>query len=403
MLLRTRRAISSQLFPLFAAQAPADFADWLDYVAIGALLAFTWQVDPFVFACLAVCLGLPYLLVGPFAGVLIDRSDLKTVLVLSNLGRAIATACLALASNWEILLLVVFLRSCSDAFFTPAKQAAIQSLTDEGNRMAVNGISHAINQSSKIVAPALGGALLLVFPAHQIFLLNALVSLFAMFAAMLIRLPQSCQSKGGSGVSLRSDLLIGWQEVRCKPTLKAAVFLMAAAFFSMFFYDTLIAPLVKELSFSKTMFGYTLAAVGAGGVLGSLVFGTRKQRSSSFVLVARSAVLSGILAICLGVFEISRVNVAAEIILSIAFLIGFATASMLVPFRTVIQTETDPSRIARVSSLSEAMNTFALLTAPFIGAALANATGIGAVFVVGGTLMIGVGVMAVCCFLKLKR
>ncbi|HIP77808.1 MAG TPA: MFS transporter, partial [Kiloniellaceae bacterium] len=133
---------------LLGAQVPADFADWLDFVAVGALLAFTWQQGPMAFALLAAAMGLPYVLIGPFAGALTDRADLKRVLVFSNLGRAAATFAAAFAPDTTVLLLIVFARGCADAFYTPAKQAAIQALVPPPDLMAANGISHAINQTS---------------------------------------------------------------------------------------------------------------------------------------------------------------------------------------------------------------------------------------------------------------
>jgi len=172
---------------LLIAQVPADFADWLDFVAIGALLAYVWMVPPYVFAVLAVSMGLPYLLIGPFAGVWVDRSKLNRVLILSNLGRAICTAALFLAPHWPVLMVLIALRAGCDTFFTPAKQAAIQALTDDDTRMRANGRSHAINQMSKIAAPALGGTLLIWLAPQQIFLINALVSLIAVL--LMWRLP----------------------------------------------------------------------------------------------------------------------------------------------------------------------------------------------------------------------
>lgn len=177
--------LNTQLKTVLRAQIPADFADWLDFVAISALLAYTWQVDPFVFAALAACMGLPYVLIGPFAGVLTDRAETKTVMLLSNFGHGVLTASLFFAPSWSVLLVLVACRSAVDTFFTPAKQTAIQALSDERNRHQVNGLSHGINQASKIVAPAIGGILLAVTHPQNVFLINAAVS----FLAMLKLLP----------------------------------------------------------------------------------------------------------------------------------------------------------------------------------------------------------------------
>jgi len=84
MINRPAALANRDLRKLLGAQLPADFADWFDFVAIGALLAFSWNAEPVIFAVLAVSMGLPYLIIGPLAGVVVDRSNLKSVLIWSN-------------------------------------------------------------------------------------------------------------------------------------------------------------------------------------------------------------------------------------------------------------------------------------------------------------------------------
>ncbi|MFQ6546312.1 MFS transporter [Aestuariibius sp. 2305UL40-4] len=375
---------------LLTTQIPADFADWLHFVAIGALLAFTWQVEPIVFALLAVAMGLPYILVGPLAAYWIDRSGIRGVLIGSNLARALAIAAFTLAESWPVLLALVFLASSIDAAFTPAKQAAIQAATTPEDRMAANSISHAINQASKIVAPALGGALLIAFQPQQVFLLNAAISGLA--AALLMRLPvierPAPEDDGGPLAGLRA----GWDEAMGKPRLKAALGLMAAGYFAMFFYDTLIAPLTRDLGFDPQTLGLALAAVGAGGVLGA---GTLSLRPTErpFRLISISALVGGLCAACLGLAE-AREGLPLAAFLGLFFAIGIASAATVVPIRTVLQSETRPDRMARVTALSEAANTSALLIAPFLGAALAAATTIGSAFVAGGAILLLIALAA---------
>lgn len=379
---------------LLMAQVPADFADWLDFVAIGALLAYVWQADPFVFAVLAVSFGLPYLVVGPFAGVAVDRANINRILILSNLGRAVMTAALFFAPNWGILMVFIALRGAVDTFYTPAKQAAIQALTEPDGRMRANGLSHAINQASKIVAPALGGTLLIWLTPQSVFLLNALVSVVA--ALMLIRLPRipRATSDDTTQGSMLQNLRAGLTEVNTNPILRPALFMMGAGYFAMFFYDTLIAPLTRDLGFSQTILGMSLAAVGAGGVLGALILGTKETKIAPFVTISAGSALAGIMVIALGIFEVAAIGVSTFGFIAIFAVLGLCSAMAVVPFRTIIQNSVSADRIGRVTALSEAINTIALLTAPFIGAALASFFSIGAAFICGGGVMLVVALRA---------
>ncbi len=378
---------------LFAAQIPSDFADWLDFVAIGALLAFSWHVEPYVFATLAICMGMPYLVIGPFAGVIVERAPILQVMIASNIARGVMTALLAFAPNWEVLVGIVFIRSTVDAFYTPAKQAAIQALAPPEARMSANGISHAINQASKIVAPALGGALLIILTPYSIFLCNTGVSLLA--ALMLLRMapiPKVLPSSKAK-LSILVELKEGMGVVLKTPTLRAALSIMAAGYFAMFFYDTLIAPLTRDLGFSETTLGMALAAVGLGGVSGAIWMGMRTT-ARPFLWVAAGAILSAIFIVTLGVFEITHHVLAMTAFLTLFALVGFTSAMSVVPIRTIIQRDTPGDKIARVSALSEAANMTALLIAPFLGAMLASLFSVGVAFVAGGLLMMIIGIWA---------
>jgi MFS family permease len=232
---------------LLAAQIPADAADWLDLVAIGALLAFVWEAPPVAFAWFAVAMGLPYLTVGLIAGVYVDRWPLQRTMILANLGRATGTLALILAPDWQVLVAIVALREVADSFFSPAKQAALQALVPVNDLPGANGLSQAINQGSKIVAPALGGVLLAATEPQAVFAINAGFSVAA--ALLLIRLPDLPRRlKRDITPSVLADLRAGFAMLAARPVLRGCVVVMAASVFAVFFYDTLLAPLTGCLA-----------------------------------------------------------------------------------------------------------------------------------------------------------
>ncbi len=77
---------------LLLAAIPADFADWFDYVAVVALIAYVWGEGPVALALLALAFALPYVVAGPLLAAWVDRADLKLVLLFSNLGRGVLTS-----------------------------------------------------------------------------------------------------------------------------------------------------------------------------------------------------------------------------------------------------------------------------------------------------------------------
>ncbi|WP_191090208.1 MFS transporter [Histidinibacterium aquaticum] len=384
---------------LIAGQIPSDAADWLAYVAMTTLLAFEWQAPTVAFAWFAVALGAPYLTVGLVAGALVDRLPLKAVLVGSNLARALVFAAMTLAQDWVTLLVLLAVGQSVDSFFSPAKQAALQGLVRREDRMGANGISYAINQTSKIAAPAAGGALLAVLEPGAVFWVTAAVSLLAVPPLLALPGLERKAPKGDATLGIARDVAEGLRIVGRSVPLRLALGLTAAGFFSIFLYDTLIAPLLRDIGFDEVVMGWTMAAVGGGGVLGALLM--TRLTAQPFRLIAFGAIGSGLLLMAPALAELTGRGIDLAVLLGVFVLAGITSSAMLVPPRVVIQNETDESAIARVSSVMEAANMLALLTAPFVGAWLAGAISSGAAFVAGAALKLVLGVVALRAAMRL--
>lgn len=377
-----------QRFPdfrqLILSQVPADFSDWLDYVAIAVLLGFVWHADATSFAWLGVAMALPYTLFGPIAGVLVDRWPLRKLLIASNLLRGAATFLMFLAPNIPTLLAFLFLRGCFDVFYSPAKQVAITRFVPDADRMPANGLSYAIKQASKVLGPSLGAALLLVMEPGSLFILNAALSLIA--ATILLRLSPSppVSRDERSPLRLWSHLAEGFRVIRGKPALLAALLAMSAGFGAIFLYDLFIPILAGEFGLSKEIYSLSIVAVGAGGVVGALATGLIDLDRHSRIAAILGAGITGLLLIFLG----SSTSISAPLFLVIFAGLGISTACIMVPFRTLLQKEAGPDHIGRISALGEALDTLVILGAPLLGALIARTYGTGASFIAGGGLML---------------
>lgn len=377
---------------LLAAQIPADFADWLDFVAIGAILAFTWGVAPTVYALLAVAMALPYLIIGPFAGAMVDRLPIRPVLVGSDLGRGVTTALLFFAPNWQVLIALVALRSALDCFFTPAKQAALQSLTTETDRTSANGLSQAVSEASKVMAPIIGGSLLALISPGSLFLINAVLS----FAAALLGLRLGTVPKPARdpGPGLFAEVAVGLTDVWTVPLLRTTIAMFGAGFFAIFLYDTYFAPLLLQMQLTQFHLGMALGAVGCGGLVGSLLFGFAKSLRRPFRLAAAGFLFGGCAAILLGWSGLQSGSVALPTLLAIFATLGFCSAMTFIPLNLILQNNVPPDRIGRVTSLNEAVITLSISTAPFVGAVLVSAGSFATPFIVGGAVTLALAVTA---------
>lgn len=387
---------------LACASVPADFADWLDYAAVIALLVFAWGEGPFVLALFAFVLTLPYVAVGPLLAVYVDRTPLARVLVLSNIGRALTTLALVVAPSTAAVLGLVFLRACVDSAFGPARQAAIQASTPPEMLGTANGLHHAINQTSKIAGPAMGGLLLALIPAQAVFGINAVLSLLAAALVWGIALPVRPKPDTEAPTKFLADLFAGVAEFRRSRLLLAALVFSSVAYFAFFLYDALIALLTQEFGLGATAFGISIAASGGGGLLGAILAGRLAVRWPMATMIW-AAIFSGLVTLALALAAIVGYALPELLFYAVMALAGGSTAFMLVPYRTIVQREAPPDRIARVFAAGEAIIMAVMLSAPFIGSAIAAAYGTPVAFAAGGAMLIALGLASSLVLALTKR
>ena len=375
---------------LLLGSAPADFADWLDYVALIAVITYVWQHGPFELALFAIALTLPYVTAGPFLAAWVDRTSLKRVLVATNVVRAAATLSMAIAPNVVVLLFLVALRSTVDSAFNPARQAALQAITAEPQLTAANALHSALGQTAKILGPAIGGGLMLLMPAQGVFLVNGALSALAVLGFALVAIPPRPPA-AQAHPTLWSQFGAGFTEFRKSRLMFAVLVFVSAAHFGFFLYDTLIALLNQELGFSATELGLSVTASGVGGLIGAFL-GGRVANVRPLILMAIAQLVAGPITVALAIAAAAGLPIPFWAFLIAMATMGGTTVFMMIPYRAVLQRETPPDRIARVVAAGEAIIIVALMTAPFIGSALASAFGIAAPFLVAGVLLTILGI-----------
>ncbi|HEY4165989.1 MAG TPA: MFS transporter, partial [Reyranella sp.] len=311
-------------------------------------------------------------------------------LVLSNAGRALTTACLIFVPNLWILLPVVFLRGCIDSAFTPARAAALQALTPPELTGPANGMVFAINQSTKIVGPAIGGVVLALASPQLVFALNTVLSLLAAMILLFVRIPARARVESHS---ILVEAPQGFAEFFRNRRLLTVLVFMVFAWGFVFLYDALIALLVKDLGLDEAVFGYVVASPGLGGVIGALLAGIIKMRRD-LPWMGLGALVGGPFTILVGAWALFGYLPPAWLYLSITLVKGVAVGFMLVPYRATIQREAPADRIARVFAAAEAIVIVVVTLSPFLGSLVAGAFGVGMTFVIGGAGLVVLGLCA---------
>lgn len=379
---------------LFGAQLFSDLGNWLDLVALQVIVAYHWGLDETAIAAVIIMIGLPWVIIGPFASVFVDRLPKKQIMIICLILRIVFVIGLFFAPNLYYLLLFVFLKGTVAALYDPARQSMIRLTVPESKLPEAVTLSQLSVNTMKIVGPALGGGIITLFGAKSPFLFEAC----GFFIAILFLISMPKADKNGnkdSEINLKSplkknsywkDLTAGIQHIRNTPLLKISIILSSAAFFIIFLYDGLFVFIAQLLGFTSGNFGLLISGVGFGSVVGSLLLGKWTYwKDKPIHFMSGASMLSGSLIIMVGLGSFGFIQLPVFLWIFGAFLLGLLGSGEAVPYGYVLQSQTPQPLMGRVSSAAMSLQTFSMLIAPAAGALLAKVAGV-------PTVLIGAGI-----------
>lgn len=382
---------------LFGGQLVSDFGDWLDFLALITLIVYRWDMGAGALATLSVTIALPTVLVAPVAGVWVDRWSRKTVMIVSDILRAIFVAGLIWAPMFPIVLVLVFLKAICGTFFGPARAATIPSTVPKEDLLAANSLSQFSSQISKVIGPALGGLLVAVAGPRAAFGLDAasfLVS--ALFLSGLPnRLPVASPDQAEEGAGFWSEFRAGFVYLFQQRTLLLAVGNMAAALFIIFFFESLGVLALKALGVGEALFGLAVGCIGIGTLVGATLVGQWGKRYNPFALMGGGQIIQGSVVALLGFAVMFGLRGTGIVGVLAYVLIGFSAAAIFVPYGYVLQVETPEALMGRVFASANGIQTTFQLLAPPLGAAMAELWGVGPVFAGAGAALAVLGIVVV--------
>ncbi len=290
---------SRDLRRLLGSQLVSSTGSWAYSVALAVLL---WERTHSTAWVAAGALGrfVPSLLFSAYAGVIAERFERVALMVRLNLAALAVQLGLALVA-WRQgpVLLAVALATMSSllmAIYNPAVAAVIPEVTREDDLAAANALNASIDNLVVVLGPAVGAGLLLAGGPALAILVNA--GSFAVAAVMVgrmgMRSTPSDVTEGGRAGPLR-QMSDGFRAVTSSTT--ATVFVSFSVLAS-FVYGTdtvLFVPLSNtQLGTGADGYGYLLAGLGVGGVLGA---GLVNRLAANRRLAP--AILGGMAAYCL--------------------------------------------------------------------------------------------------------
>ena len=241
---------------------------------------------------------LPNILLGPFAGVWIDRYNRRTVMIAADGLVAVSSAVLGIAflmtgapDVWFIYL-ILFIRGLGNTFHSPAMQAAIPMFVPVEMLTKAGGWGNLIVSVSTMLGPALGAGLMAVLPIAAIMLVDIIGAVFAIGCLLTVAIPDIPQSAGK--VHILEDVKKGLAAMWCNKPLRAAFFPIIFASILYMPLGSLFPLLVRIHYAGGAWHNAVVEFVFSGGLLvSSFLIGVWGGSMKRFLMISLSIIVLG--------------------------------------------------------------------------------------------------------------
>jgi MFS family permease len=177
---------------LWLGQVVSQMGDWFDTIALYTIILNLTGSGRDV-GLLLVARFVPSFFFGPLSGVVADRFSRRTIMIVSDVLRAVVVLGFLFVRRadqlWIIYVLTVFQLGLS-TFFEPAKTAVIPSIVEDRELVAANAISSVTWSAMLTLGAAIGGVITGWFGTNAAFILDALSYLLSAWLIFTVRLPK---------------------------------------------------------------------------------------------------------------------------------------------------------------------------------------------------------------------
>ncbi|HLW02201.1 MAG TPA: MFS transporter [Ktedonobacterales bacterium] len=415
---KTSFLINRNFALLWSGQAVSQLGDFAFYTTltlwVGAIIGRGQSWAPLAVSGSMMALLIPIVVIGPLAGVFVDRWDKRRTMITMDMLRATLIALLLVVSvvplpfgpggrlpiAWQLgaIYAVVFLTSACAQFFNPSQMALIGDIVDERVRARASGMSQMTFAFAILVAPPLAAPVLFAFGVQWALLLDALSFVVSFLSILAMRVPRQAESQAATP---RQPFLrefaeglrfFGRSRVLMTILLAGVVALLGAGALNaldLFF-------VTQNLHTSASFYGFLGAASGAGGLLGAVLGGLFAQR----IGVARMLWLA-LIALGMSIVVYARLTSFAPALV-VNLLVGFSNGPVNVAVDPLILHVTKREFVGRVMAvLLPAINLASIVSMALAGLLAStllhgfHATLLGITFGPIDTIFVGSGILVI--------
>ena len=373
-------------FKIWSGQAVSDFTSMiLQYSIIWYLTDLTGSAVVLSMAMLAEFL--PKTIIGPFAGVAIDRFNRKAVMIVSD--ALVAAPCFLLIFSGGIdgipvplIMTVLILRSLGSAFHQPCMNAVTPQLVPRDQLAKCAGYSQSIQSVSRLLSPATAALLYGIWRLEYIISLDIIGAFIAITILIFVKIP-ALSDKGADSPHVFKDTLEGWKILKSNRGMFGLVGI-SALYTAVLMPISALFPLMCMSYFGKgsESAGMVETCFMAGVVLGALMLSlTGGFKNKLHTIICAMSLMCVCLAVG-GLLPPSGIVIFAVV----AFFMGICGPSFWGSHTSLLQQSFPNEYMGRVLSISHSMRNIALPLSLAVSGPLADRLGAPVWFLIGSAL-----------------
>jgi MFS family permease len=377
------RALNHRDYRLFwLGQSVSVIGSWMQSIGL-SWLVLELTGSPIRLGLVSALQFGPLLLLSVVAGVVVDRSPTRRLLLGTQL--ALMLPAFALAGlvwtgwirYWHVAALAAVI-GVVNALDMPSRQSFTVEMVGRDDLMNALALNSAAFNAARVTGPALGGYLIAHYGTAVAFLLNGLSYLTVILALASIRTGSEAGPRRGTTV--REEVLDGLRYATRTPLVASILSIVGAVSMFALNHGVLVPLFAREvLDQGVRGFGFLMASLGAGAVAGAVVGAMSQGRPPMAAVIGPAmGVAGGVLALAF----VRQFAVAAVLL----FLIGAMQIVFLNGSNTIVQVTVPDELRGRVMGVY--MMVFAGVTpvGAFLIGSVAEAAGVPAACAAGGGL-----------------
>lgn len=346
---------------------------------------------------------IPNLLVGPVAGVLVDRWNRQRVMVVGDALFALWLLPLLLVPSADrvwMVYLVQFVESSIGQFFGPAETALLPTLVSQEQLVSANALKSLGDNMARLIGPALGGVVagLLGLPGMVLFDAASFLITGLLIAGITVKpaqpLVSGAKTAGTAWGTFWQEWLDGVRLVRRERVLSVLFLVIAMISLGEGVFSVLFIVFVQRILHGGALqIGWLMSAQAVGAIIGGVLVGWLGSR----LLSPR---WSGLCGVAFGLIDLAIFNAPGwfpAFLVSVALfvLVGVPGVGFITGLTALQQSSTPHAYLGRVSSTFFTTGALLGVIGTTIAGALGDHVGVvtvlniqGGVYVLAGTLMV---------------